>query len=53
MNYFGMIFCFMIPGMIIGGMAVALVSAYRRDRTENPVKERKALPENWFEMRVG
>ncbi len=26
MNYIGLIFSFMIPGMVIGGMAVSLVS---------------------------
>ncbi len=26
MNYFGLIFTFMVPGMVVGGMAATLIS---------------------------
>jgi len=33
MNYFGMIFSFMLPGMVIGGMTATLIGdAARRKR---------------------
>lgn len=36
MNYFGLIFSFMIPGMVVGGMAATLVNraANRRKETK-------------------
>lgn len=35
MNYIGLIFSFMIPGMIVGGMAASLIGeAARRARRE-------------------
>lgn len=34
MNYIGLIFSFMIPGMVVGGMAASLISeaAHRREK---------------------
>ena len=32
MNYFGMIFSFMLPGMAIGGMAATLINEAARKR---------------------
>lgn len=34
MNYFGLIFTFMVPGMVVGGMAATLLNeaAHRRRR---------------------
>lgn len=41
MNYIGLIFSFMIPGMVVGGMAASLISeaAHRRG---NASKKRRA-----------
>jgi hypothetical protein len=36
MNYFGLIFSFMIPGMVVGGMAATIIN-------EAAAKRRKAL----------
>ncbi len=35
MNYFGLIFTFMVPGMVVGGMAATLINqaAERRRRS--------------------
>lgn len=32
MNYFGMIFTFMVPGIVIGGMAATLINEAARRR---------------------
>ena len=57
MNYIGLIFSFMVPGMIVGGMAVSLVYEYRKfkarqaSRVEEQKKER--IENRWSTLLVG
>ncbi len=42
MNYFGLFFSFMLPGLILGGMAVAAVhQEQRRRRRQNARRARR------------
>lgn len=40
MNYIGLIFSFMIPGMVVGGMAASLISEAAHRRSDS--KKRRA-----------
>jgi hypothetical protein len=35
MNYFGMIFSFMLPGMVIGGMGATIISEAAKRRRKS------------------
>ena len=40
MNYFGLIFSFMLPGMVVGGMAVTLINEAMRRRRKAAARRR-------------
>ena len=53
MNYIGMIFSFMIPGMVIGGMATSLVreAIIRHEKVKASTENRIGM--RWVSQRVG
>lgn len=53
MNYIGMIFSFMIPGMVIGGMAVSLIrDAVIKHKRVKPHTENR-IGMKWVGYKVG
>ncbi|MDD4075469.1 MAG: hypothetical protein PHC80_05195 [Eubacteriales bacterium] len=46
MNYFGMFFSFMIPGLILGAMAVAVFGEKKRAFAPNAKKRRDGAAES-------
>lgn len=54
MNYFGLIFTFMLPGMIVGGMAAALIYEAKERRRAKKRHERCHRPiKMWYELKAG